>query len=598
MMDSDDGRDDTEFVDVDISDQKWGSDFITDLLKAYGFEYVVFNPGASFRGLEESIVNYNDNTPTVIETPNEGVSVAISHGIAKATGDPALCVLHNVVGTMNGAMGIYNAFIDRVPVLILSGTGPMQKSQRRPWIDWIHSANVQGNIVRDYVKWDDQPTHIDGAAESIVRAYEIAATKPYGPTYVTIDHELQECELDDPMSLPDLSRFSPPSPMAPDPDAISQAAALLADAELPIIVVDQVGDSPEAVEALVEFAELLAAPVFDSAWRRFNFPNTHPLYLSESDVYREADVVLAIDAWDVDSVTGDFSTSLSEEVDGDVTLIDIGTHELEASGLFPNTYAAHETDVPILADSALAIPMLRDEVESRLAQDETADRRIRDRYESMSERHSDLRSEWWDRAEEVWDKTPVSTPRLAGEIWNVIQDDQWVLVNDMFPRWADRLWEVEEFDQYIGGNSGGGGVGYGIGASVGAALAYADSDRIPVNIQGDGDLMQYLSALWVAGHYDIPLFTVMHNNKSMHNSTKHRMELAEYRERDASYERALIGTGFVDPTPDYASIASGMGVSGYGPVTDPDDLGLTLQAAWDEVREGTPVLVDVVCQPD
>ena len=99
-------RKEREIREVDVKDQEWGSDFIADLVKAYGFDFVTFNPGASFRGGEESIVNYNDNVPKVITTPNESLSVSIAHGYAKATGEPALCIMHNVVGTLNGSMGI------------------------------------------------------------------------------------------------------------------------------------------------------------------------------------------------------------------------------------------------------------------------------------------------------------------------------------------------------------------------------------------------------------------------------------------------------------------------------------------------------------
>ncbi|MFC7216058.1 thiamine pyrophosphate-dependent enzyme [Saliphagus sp. GCM10025334] len=583
---------------VDVSEQRWGSDFVADLVKGYGFEYVTYNPGASFRGIEESLINYNNNVPQTIETPHEGVSVSIAHGYAKATGEPSLCILHNVVGTLNAAMSIYNAYIDRVPIVMLSGTGPLRKSHRRPWIDWIHSANIQGNLVRDYVKWDDQPLHSDGVAESFLRAAEISQTKPMGPTYITIDHSLQENELEEPLELPDFSKFDPPSRMAPDSRAIEEAAAHLTDAEMPLILVDTVGDTQEAVDGLVDLAETLAAPVMDIAWRRFNFPTTHPLYFSGSDIYEKADVVLGLDVWDIDRVTPDSSEKLTDAIDREFTYIEIGTHELEASGVFPNTYPARETDISILADTTLANPKLAEAVRKELEDDTRAQERVANRYDLLTEENEALRTAFQEEAEEVWDDSPISTARLAGETWNVIQDDDWVLVNNMFPRWAEKLWEFTEFDQYIGGYGGGAGVGYGIGASIGAALAYKGTGRIPVSLQPDGDLMQYVNALWVLGHYDIPLMAVMHNNRQMYNSTNHRMNLAESRGRDSTHESALIGTGYRDPSPDFASIAEAMGVVGYGPVKDPAELNKVLTAAWEDAKNGSPVLVDVVCQSE
>jgi len=186
---------------------------------------------------------------------------------------------------------------------------------------------------------------------------------------------------------------------------------------------------------------------------------------------------------------------------------------------------------------------------------------------------------------------------VAGEIWDVIEDEEWVLTNGTFRGWAYKLWDIDEYDQYIGSYSGGSGIGQGIGQAIGGALAYQETDRIPINLQPDGDLMFYPGGLWTIGHYGFPIFTVVHNNGSLYNSTSHRMTLAEHRGRDASFESALVGTGFYKPTPDYATMAESMGVSGFGPVEDPDELGPTLREAWQVVKSGDPVLVDVVCQP-
>lgn len=589
-----------EYRDVDISGQEWGSDHVADLLQAYDFQYVSFNPGASFRGVEESIVNYNDDDPTVVQTAHEGLSVSIAHGYAKATGEPALCILHDVVGTMHGTMSLYNAYVDRVPILALSGTGPMRKTKRRPWIDWIHTAQVQGDIVREFVKWDDQPAHIDGAAESIIHGHRIADTKPKGPVYVTLDHDVQECELDEPLEIPNLDKLGTPAAMGPDPSAVEEATEILVDAEMPVILTDQVGDSREAVDALVELAETLGAPVVDSRHRRYNFPNTHSLDLSGTEVYREADVVLALDVWSLNYTLKDTDRVrhlLTEAIEGDFKLIDVGTHDLNASSLTADYYALRETDVAMMADTRLAIPALTDAVADRVDDDDRLRRRIDDRAADLAERHDEQRAAWAVQAEEEWDETPISIARLAGEVWEVVKDDEWVIVNGDYRGWAHRLWEIDDYDQYIGGDSGGGGVGYGIGAAIGGALAYEDTDRIPINLQPDGDLMFYPNALWTMGHLDIPIFTVVHNNRSLYNSTEHRMKLAEYRGRDASYERALVGTGYDGPTPDYATIAEAQGVNGYGPVEDPDELAPTLEAAWQDVKNGDPVLVDVVSQP-
>lgn len=586
-------------ADVDVSGQKWGSDFVADLLKAYEFEYVPFNPGASFRGIEESIVNYNDNDPEVITSPHEELSVSIAHGYAKATGEPSICILHDIVGTLNGTMGIYNAYIDQVPIVMLGGNGPLRKSQRRPWIDWMHTASDQGSFVRDFVKWDDQPAHSDGVAESFIRGYNIADTFPKGPVYVTIDHDLQENELEEPLEIPDLDKFAKPSSVAPERDALERAADMLVEAEFPVIFTGRIGNSQVVVDQLVELAETLGAAVIDTRKRhRYNFPNRHPLNLSGTDAFTDADVMLALN---VDSITQELTTpniqthEITRLVDpDDFDLIDIGGHDLEASSLTGDYFSLHETTLPILGDVEIAIPDLLELVEERV--DGDLRERAADRAAEIEARHDEQWEEWQREAEEKWDETPISVPRLAGEVWDVVQDEEFVLVNGTLQRWSHKLWDIDSAEKYIGGYSGGGGIGYGIGAAIGGALAYEGTGRVPINLQADGDLIQYPNGLWVLGHYDIPMLTVVHNNMTLFNSTNHRIQLADYRGRDSSYERAMIGTGLVDPVPDYASAAESFGVNGYGPIEDPDDLGDALRSALADVKNGEPALVDVRSQ--
>jgi len=589
---------------VDVSDQAYGSDYIADFLKGYGFEFVAFNPGSSFRGIEESLVNYNDETPAIVETPHEGLSVAIAHGHAKATGDPAVCILHNVVGTLHGTMGIFNAYCDRVPVVALAGTGPVQKSKRRPFFDWIHTAQIQGNLVRGYTKWDDQPAAVDGVDDALLNAINIANTKTKGPTYVAFDHAIQEADLDEPIPLPDFEKFEGPTRLAPDPAAVERAADLLVEAEFPVVLADAVGDSREAVDALVDLAESLGAPVFHShrvgTPHRYNFPNTHPLDMAGTDLYREADAVLALDVWSPNFTLTDTDPATHEKteaIEGDFDLIDVGTHNTRPSGLVSDQFALRETTLSMAADTALAVPQLRDAVQSRLDADDAARRRANARLDELAGVHDEQRAAWQAEAEAAWDETPISLPRVTGEIWDVIEDEEWVLTNGTFRGWAYKLWDIDEFDQYVGSYSGGGGIGQGIGQAIGAALAYRETDRIPINLQPDGDLMFYPGGLWTIGHYGLPIFTVVHNNGALYNSTNHRMTLAKHRGRDASLEKALVGTGLYEPTPDYATMAESMGVTGYGPVEDPDELAPTLREAWETVEGGDPVLVDVVCQP-
>ena len=225
---------------------RYGSDLVVDLLRAVGIEHVALNPGATFRGLHDSLVNYGDRTPEHLLTTHEEIAVALAHGYAKAKGRPMAAVVHDIVGLQHASMAIFNAFCDRAPILVLGGGGPMDATRRRPWIDWIHTALVQGNQVRDYVKLDDQPASVSAIPEAILRAWRVARTEPQGPVYVCLDAALQEQPLDRPIPLPDAARFEPPAPPHADPRALEEAAQKLVDARAPVIVVEALGRRPEA----------------------------------------------------------------------------------------------------------------------------------------------------------------------------------------------------------------------------------------------------------------------------------------------------------------------------------------------------------------
>ena len=159
---------------------RWCSDIIVDLMRQYDFPYVPLNPGASYRGLHDSMVNYGQDDPKMLLCPHENIAIQIAHGYAKATGEPLVVIVHNLVGLLHACMAVYYAYIDRAPIFIIGATGPMDAAQRRPRTDWIHTAKVQGNAIRDYTKWDDQPHSIDDVPDSFARAYSAMMTETQG----------------------------------------------------------------------------------------------------------------------------------------------------------------------------------------------------------------------------------------------------------------------------------------------------------------------------------------------------------------------------------------------------------------------------------
>src|SRR6187455_554033 len=183
-------------VPAGVNAAGFGSDVVADALRATDIPYIALNPGASYRGFHDSLVNYLGNErPQMLLCLHEESAVAIAHGYAKASGRMMGVVLHSNVGLMHGSMAIFNAWCDRVPMLILGATGPWDAAKRRPWIDWIHTSSDQGALVRDYTKWDNQPASVPAAYEALLRAVQIADTAPRGPTYVNLDAALQEAKV-------------------------------------------------------------------------------------------------------------------------------------------------------------------------------------------------------------------------------------------------------------------------------------------------------------------------------------------------------------------------------------------------------------------
>ena len=276
----------------------WQSDVVVDLIKRYEFPYITLNPGASFRGLHDSLINYGDNQPPMMLCNHEEIAVQIAHGYAKATGKPMAVILHNLVGLLHACMAIYYAYLDRVPIFIIGATGPMDEAKRRPHIDWTHTALVQGNAVRDYVKWDYQPTSIDGVPESFARAYSVMMTEPKGPVYMCYDAALQEAPKTHDVPLPPIHAVAAPSPMAPDPRAIEAIAEKLLKADHPMLLPEYAGRRTGGFESIVELAELTGSAVWDVN-NALNFPNKHPLCLSmDKPSLKTTDLIVGLDVKD------------------------------------------------------------------------------------------------------------------------------------------------------------------------------------------------------------------------------------------------------------------------------------------------------------
>ena len=585
----------------DWSKPEFGSDLVVRLLRAFGVEYAAMNPGATFRGIHDSLVNYGGNRrPELILCCHEEIAVSLAHGYAKAAGKPMAAVVHDIVGLQHASMAIFNAFCDRVPLLVLGGTGPMDTARRRPWIDWIHTALVQGNLVRDYVKWDDQPASVAAIPEAFARAYRIAMTEPKGPVYLCFDADLQEGRLDRPVPLPDPARFAPASPPQADERVLEEAARLLCEAEFPVILVESLIPHPRARAALQRLAELLAAPVIDLGDEhrgRSCFANTHPLELSGArrEMIREADVILALDVQDFLGTLGEVDRTTREVKpvsDRPVKLIGISLNDYAIRSWAQTYLSLVPLDLPVTADAGVVLPPLVNLVEERLQRDSRATAR-QARLAKLRVRHETLRKEWLETVETQRSQRPIAYSVLAATVWEAIKDEDWILANGTARGWAKRVWEWQP-ERFCGG-SGGAGLGYGLGASLGVALALQDAGKVCVNLQPDGDFLFVPSALYTAAHHRLPLLTVMCNNRSYYNDEEHQEVMAKARGR--SVENRVVGIRIEDPAPDFAKIAQGFGVYAEGPIAEPNQLGPALKRALKVVKQDRlPALVDVVTQ--
>src|SRR3954465_11112314 len=249
-------------VRIPSAEMEWASDAVAEMLRALEEPFIALYPDASYRGLHDSLVNHLGNErPEIVVCLQDEHAVAVAHGYAKVTRRPMALTLHANVGLMHATMALFNAFCDRVPLIALGATGPVDAALRRPWIDWIHTAADQGALVRSYVKWDDQPASAAAAVEAMARADQVTRTYPSAPVYVCLDAALQESELAPGLALPDLARHRPTAPPEPARADVEAAAAILAGAERPVLLAGRTGRGEAEWEARIRLAERLGARV-------------------------------------------------------------------------------------------------------------------------------------------------------------------------------------------------------------------------------------------------------------------------------------------------------------------------------------------------
>jgi acetolactate synthase I/II/III large subunit len=596
---------------MSLGKPEYVSDLVVYLLNRLGVEYVTLNPGATTRGMHESLVTYGGNVaPEVITCSHEEIAVAMAEGYYLATGRPQATLVHNIVGLQHASKAIYEAWLNNVPMIIIGGTGPMDSTHRRPWIDWIHTAQVQGQIVRDYVKWDDQPQGALSVAESILRAYQIAMTEPRGPVYLCLDVELQESRLPEGFAIPDPGRYRPAAAPSGNLEAIDDAAKALREARWPVLLVEGLGRTPGGPEALQSLSELLGIPVIEQG-ASFNLSNLHPLNVSgaSAEVLKEADLVLTVGVKDIDAaltrpepeagivpaglprVPAGFSRRHQSIIREGTKLVRVGLQEYGIKSWTSAHGRLVPADIAILGSGPQVLRELARLCQS--AMDGDLRRRIAERAAKAREISTavatrvqkDLKERWWSQK-------PIATARLSAEIWEAIRDQDWILAHGSLSGWERRLWEVRDGARYI---AGGGGTGTGMGVAMGVALAFRGTGKVCVSIQNDGDLLYTPGSLWTAAHHQIPMLMVMFNNRSYYQDVGHQLAVTRMRQRPL--DNVGVGVSLERPATDFAMLAKSFGIYGEGPILDPAEIRPALERGLKVVKEKrTPALIDTVTQ--
>jgi thiamine pyrophosphate-dependent acetolactate synthase large subunit-like protein len=556
----------------------WGSDVLADVLRELGLEYVALNPGSSFRGLHDSLVNHLGNrAPQILLCLHEEHAVSLAHGYAKVSDRAMAVALHSNVGLMHASMALFNAYCDRIPILAIGATGPLDAARRRPWIDWLHTATDQAALVRPFLKWDDQPLSVEAAVEALLQAHRITMSSPRAPTYVCLDTSIQECELapGGPASAPRAERFAASPPPAADAAEIARLARRLQEARGVVMLVGRTNRDPRRWQQRIELAERLGAQVFTHLKLPAAFPTRHPLHAAPPQglgsaelqrALREADVILALEWLDLGG-----TLRLTGAVEGHI--VAVGLEDQLASGWGKESLTPVPADVHLQAHPDAVVEALLGELPERPLPPRTTGARPAAAPHRAPAGAGDA----------------ILVADIAEGLRAVAREGPVCLVRVPLS-WSGELWDVNDPLDALGGD-GGEGVGSGPGMTVGAALALRGTDRLAVSVLGDGDFLMGNNALWTAAHNGLPLLIVVANNRSFFNDEVHQHQVAL--KRDRPVENRWIGQRIAGPDIDLGALARAQGLVAHGPVAARSELADTLTRAAADARAGAAVVVDV-----
>ncbi|TFY86699.1 hypothetical protein DYL59_21330 [Pseudomonas kairouanensis] len=565
---------------------KYFSDLLVDLLINQDIEYVCFNPGASFRGIHDSLVHHPDPAvPAILMCCHEEISVAIAHGYYKASGKHMAVLVHANIGLQHASMAIFNAWCDRVPLLVLGGNGPLDAALRRPWIDWIHTSQAIDKLLSGYTKWTDMPISQAATLESVQRALKLCAAEPHAPCYIAIDSAVQEEPLTDGLALPAGPLPKERLPALDDQQLTVLVERLLA-ARHPVIAVDYAGLNDEQAEGLLQLATDTGAAII-SRNGRYNVPNTHPLVFQDHDAHLlgECDFLLALEVQDLYGLLA----NSGQAPHAGLYIATLGTHSLLISSWVADSQKLVNADLSLNANVVASIARIQHAVRERTR---SVSAEVSERLERIAQHKRARNQALLAQVSQPAQGLTIAQALIA--IHEAIGQRPWVLTNTgsvTIDTLVRQLWPIDRSEAYIG-MSGGAGLGYGLGAAIGGALAHKGTDRLCINLQSDGDLLYTPSALWTLAAYDIPLLVLVINNRLYLNSKQHAERIADLRQRPQDLSN--LATSFLEHEVDFVALANSFDLYSPGSADTP----ATIQEKISEclaymAAHGKPALLEI-----
>jgi benzoylformate decarboxylase len=552
-----------------MSEEKIASQAYLEVAAAHGVEYIFGLPGTSGQEFIGTIAD--QEKIRFILAMHETCVVSMADGHARVTGRPQLAQVSTLPGSANSVGALYDAYRDRSPVIVTSTNVDTR-------IDGRDSHTEGKNLVemtKQFTKWSAEVHRADRIPEYLNRAFKVAATPPTGPIYLALPSNLLGETIK--IANPDAERSRITPRIAGDPDALAEAAKLLAGAKRPLIVAGSGIAKAGATEELIKLAEMIAAPVvMEPRYSFLSFPTTHPQSFQIAErqpsfdlpVWGEPDVILAIGC----RLIREYRYLSEPVIKPETRCIHIEEDPWEIGKVFP-------VDVGIIADAKSALRSLLEIYPKFIA----APNGRAGRLECIAKAKEQVNAELERRFAQGWDATPISAARLARAMDRLLEKDT-LIVNES-PTSKDIIMANFQFSpgrDYFS-NSSGGFLGWGLGAAIGAKLA--SPKRRVVACLGDGSTMFGLQGLWTLAKYRIPLLVIVFNNRA-YMAVKNQFRGSEERIRIA----AEMGAEITGPEINFARLADTFGIFGQR-VESPDAIEPALKRA---LEQNGPALVDVV----